>query len=190
MIQSDFEHLTLAELEAGLDHIRRSPQNRGTLEMIVRRPAVERREVLSEGCLNLVDGLAGDTWNSRRTMRMADGSPNPDSQVTLMNARAIALLALEKSRWPLAGDQLYVDLDLSLDNLPPGARLALGTAMLEITAEPHTGCKKFAARFGPDATKFVNSAAGRQLRLRGINAKVIQSGSIRVGDLAEKVISD
>ena len=88
---------------------------------------------------------------------MSDGSANPDAQLTLMNARVVALVAGERERWPLAGDQLYVDLDLSADNLPPGTRLAVGSAVIEVTPEPHTGCAKFSARFGSEALRFVNS---------------------------------
>jgi MOSC domain-containing protein YiiM len=104
-----------------------------------------------------------------------------------MNARVIALLAGEQERWSLAGDQLYVDLDLSNENLPPGTRLAIGGALVEVTALPHTGCQKFKARFGRDALVFVNSARGKQLHLRGINARVIQPGKICVGDVVKKV---
>jgi hypothetical protein len=155
--------------------------------MIVRRPAVGEREVLEQGVLDLVDGLVGDSWSRRASTRTRTGSPHPDMQLNIMNARAIALVAQIKERWALAGDQLYIDLDLSGDNLPPGTRLALGLAVIEITAQPHTGCGKFAERFGVDATKFVNSAAGKELHLRGVNAKVVHSGAIAVGNLVRKV---
>jgi MOSC domain-containing protein YiiM len=108
-------------------------------------------------------------------------------QLNLINARLIALLAQDKARWPLAGDQLYVDLDLSEENLPPGTRLTIGAAVIEVTDQPHTGCKKFAARFGADAVKFVNSPEGKALHLRGINAKVVQGGTIRAGDTVRKI---
>jgi MOSC domain-containing protein YiiM len=179
-------HLSLEELEAGLDHIRQSPRDEGVLKMIVRRPDTDAREVLREGELNMEIGLVGDTWKARGSKKMPDGSANPAAQVTLMNARAVDLLAQSEERWSLAGDQLYVDLDLSDENLPAGTRLTLGTAMLEVTPEPHTGCKKFAERYGTDATKFVNSAEGKRLHLRGINACVIQPGKIQVGDIATK----
>lgn len=180
-------HRTLAELEAGLGEIRRSPTADGVLELIVRRPAVDEREVLDHGELDLAAGLVGDSWRIRRSSRTADGSPHPDMQINVMNARAIALLAQDKSRWPLAGDQLYVDLDLSVDNLPPGTRLALGSAVIEVTAQPHAGCKKFGARFGPDAIRFIHSPEGKRLRLRGLNAKVVRPGTISVGDRAIKI---
>jgi MOSC domain-containing protein YiiM len=154
--------------------------------MIVRRPAVNEREVLTQAVLSLREGLEGDNWRSRGSSRTPDGSAHPGMQLNLMNARVIALIAQEKARWPLAGDQLYVDLDLSEDNLPPGTRLSLGTALIEVTAVPHLGCKKFVARFGLDAMKFVNSPLGRQLHLRGINAKVIRPGHIRQGDIVQK----
>jgi MOSC domain-containing protein YiiM len=143
--------------------------------------------VLSEADLDLHDGLVGDNWISRKSSRTPDGSADPKTQVTLMNSRMIALLARIKERWQLAGDQLYVDLDLSITNLPPATRLKIGTAIIEITDRPHTGCRKFAERFGQDAFRFVNAKAHRDLRLRGANASVIQPGTIRTGDLVEVI---
>lgn len=179
--------VTMAELEAGLEGIRQSPTDAGVLALIVRRPQVEAREVLEEGELDLFDGLVGDNWKTRGSSQTADGSAHPDMQLNIMNARVIALLAQKKERWALAGDQLYMDLDLSAENVPPGTRLSLGEAVIEVTDQPHTGCKKFAARFGLDALKFISSPVGKQLQLRGINAKVIRSGAIRIGDTVKKV---
>ena len=181
------KHLTMEELEAGLDEIRQSPKDEGRLEMIVRRPGTDEREVLRESELDLIDGLVGDSWRMRGSSRSADGSAHPEMQLTVMNARLIALVAQSKERWQLAGDQLFIDLDLSAENLPPGTRLAIGSSVIEVTAQPHTGCKKFTARFGRDAMKFVNSAVGQQLHLRGINAKVVQPGVIRVGGVVKKI---
>jgi hypothetical protein len=180
-------HLNLAELEAGLEEIRRSPRDGGLLELIVRRPRTEQREVPQQATLDAVQGLVGDNWLARGSSSTADGSAHPEMQLNLMNSRVIALVAREKPRWQLAGDQLFVDLDLSEENLPPGTRLAIGTAVIEVTAVPHTGCKKFKARFGLDALKFVNSAVGKQLHLRGINAKVVQAGVVQTGDAVRKV---
>jgi hypothetical protein len=177
----------MAELEAGLDTIRQSPKNEGVLALIVRRPQIDAREVLEEGELDLIEGLVGDSWKIRSSNRTLDGAAHPDMQLNIMNARVIALVAREKDRWPLAGDQLFIDLDVSSENLPPGTRLALGSAVIEVTDQPHTGCKKFAARFGLDALKLVNSPTGRQLQLRGVNARVTQPGVIRVGDLVKKL---
>ena len=177
----------MTELEAGLGEIRRSPADEGVLELIVRRPQTDEREVLEVGELHTEEGLVGDSWSIRRSSRTGDGSPHPDTQLNVMNSRAIALVARDKARWPLAGDQLYIDLDLSDENLPAGTRLALGSAVIEVTAQPHTGCKKFVARFGLDAMKFVNSTVGKQLHLRGINARVVQPGVIRVGDVVRKI---
>jgi hypothetical protein len=176
----------MQELMAGLDHIRQSPKDGGRLLLIVRRPGTDEREILNQGQLSLEEGLVGDTWKSRSSSRTLDGTPHPDMQLNIMNARAAALVAGTKERWQLAGDQLFLDIDLTDDNLPPGTRLSLGSAVIEVTDQPHTGCVKFKARFGLDASKFVNSATGKQLHLRGINARVVQPGLIRVGDIARK----
>ena len=181
-------HLTTEQLQAGLDDIRRAPADAGEVKLIVRRPRVGHREVLDEGVLDIADGLAGDTWRFRPSSRMPDKkSPHPDMQINIMNARAIALIAQHPQRWALAGDQFFLDLDLSGANLPPGMRLQLGTAVVEVTAQPHTGCGKFVERFGLDAMKFVNSPVGRELNLRGINARVVQNGTVRRGDIATKL---
>jgi MOSC domain-containing protein YiiM len=177
----------MSELEAGLENIRQAPKDHGVLRMIVRRPREDDREILQEAELSLAGGLVGDNWKARGNRHMPDGSANPNTQITLMNARSIALIAQTENRWPLAGDQLYVDLDLSDDNLPPGTRLAIGSAVLEVSPVPHTGCKKFSARFGPDAMKFVNTPEGKQLHLRGINTRVLQPGTIQVGDVIRKL---
>ncbi len=182
----DIRHLSLEELEAGLEHIRQSPKDEGMVKMIVRRPGEDEREVLESGELDMSLGLTGDSWKARGSTRMPDGSANPNAQITVMNARAVALLAQSEERWSLAGDQFFVDMDLSADNIPPGTRLLLGTAMLEVTAQPHTGCDKFAERYGTNATKFVNSPEGKRLHLRGINTKVVRAGTVRVGDAVRK----
>ena len=170
------EHVGREVLDAGIDLIRAAPTHAGTVELIARRPAADAREVLDEAQLDPVAGLVGDNWRAR------DASPNLDCQLTLMNSRVSALVAGTRDRWALAGDQLYVDLDLSEANLPAGARLAVGSAVIEITAEPHRGCGKFARRFGVDAMKLVNSAVGRELNLRGRNARVVQAGTVRTRD--------
>lgn len=155
-------HLSMAELQAGLEHIRRSPKDSGAVEMIVRRPKKLARELLQEARLDLIDGLVGDNWKSRGSRMRREGSADPDQQITIMNARVIALVARQRERWPLAGDQFLIDLDLSADNLPPGTRLAIGSAVVEVTAAPHTSCGQFKWRFGHDALRFVNSAVGKQ----------------------------
>ena len=171
-------HLDLSELEQGLDEIRRSPATDGKVELIVRRPAENERETLEEARLDRVDGLVGDDWLRR--------SGDARSQITLMNSRAVAILAQSPDRWPLAGDNLYVDLDLSQANLPPGTQIEIGEAVVEVSGKPHRGCKKFAERFGLDALRFVNSEVGYSLNLRGINTTVVRSGTVRAGDIARK----
>jgi hypothetical protein len=173
------EHATLDDLQSGLDHVRSSPADRGTLELIVRRPAEDLREVLHEGELDAEVGLVGDRWH-------LGTSPTNDAQLTVINSRLAQLVAGSRDRWALAGDQLYVDLDLSVENLPAGTRLTIGEAVIEVTAVPHTGCAKFSARFGSDAVKLVNKGEGRELRLRGMNARVVTPGTVRVGDLVTK----
>lgn len=180
-------HLSMAELEAGLEHIRQAPKDMGVLRMIVRRPVVDERELMDAAELSLEDGLAGDTWKIRGSRHNKDGSALLEAQITIMNARAAALLAQMEDRWSLAGDQLYADFDLSDDNIPPGTQLAIGSAILEVSAVPHTGCDKFSARFGREALKFVNSPEGKKLHLRGINTRVIRAGNIRVGDAIRKL---
>ncbi|MCI0621774.1 MAG: MOSC domain-containing protein [Acidobacteria bacterium] len=181
------KHLAMAELEAGLEAIRQSPKDEGVLELIVRRPQIGEREVLGEGELDLVEGLVGDNWRTRGSSRTSDGSSHPEMQLNIMNSRVVALVAQNQDRWPLAGDQLFIDMDLSAANLPPETQLTLGAAVIQVTKQPHTGCEKFVARFGLDAMKFVNSAVGKQLHLRGINARVVQPGVIRVGDVVKKI---
>jgi len=181
------EHLNAAALEEGLEEILQAPKDAGSVEMIVRRPGVDEREILEQGELDVAQGLLGDNWGLRGSSLMPDGSAHPDMQLTIMNSRVIALVASERERWPLAGDQFFVDLDLSKENLPPGTRLSLGDAVVEVSSLPHMGCKKFVARFGLDAMKFVNSKRGRQLGLRGINAKVVKPGLVRKADSVKKL---
>ena len=184
---STVKHLDTAALQAGLDDVRESPPDHGTVEMIVRRPAVDEREVLAVGALDADAGLVGDTWPVRGSSRTPDGSAHPGMQLTVINSRAALLVAQDPDRRMLAGDQLYVDLDLSPANLPAGTRLAVGTAVIEVSEEPHLGCAKFAARFGKEALRFVNSRTGRGLRLRGLNARILTSGTVRPGDRISKL---
>jgi hypothetical protein len=181
--------LTTSQIEAALAEVRRSPRGVGRLELVVRRPAVGAREVLEVGELDLAVGLIGDGWAARHSSRTADGSPHLDMQLNVINARFVALIAgPDPQDWALAGDQLYLDLDLSHEALPAGTRLAIGErAVIEVTDQPHTGCAKFAARFGRDAHKSVWSEQGKAWRLRGLNAKVVVAGTVRPGDVVRAV---
>ncbi|RCS42196.1 MOSC domain-containing protein [Bremerella cremea] len=180
-------HLTMEQLNDGLPMIEASPKDNGTLKAIVIRPATEKRVSLDSCELSPQGGVHGDNWAQGCWKTLPDGSPHPDVQVTIMNSRAIELISGDVERWPLAGDQLFADLDLSETNLPPGTQLRIGDVILEITEIAHNGCKKFAQRFGTDAVKFVNSPPGKRLHLRGIYAKIVQAGTVRVGDIIQKV---
>lgn len=184
---NNFKHLTKEQLESGLDEILKSPSDNGVLEMLVRRPEIGEREVLQTGVLDTEVGLVGDNWKTRGSSRTTDGFGHPEMQLNIMNSRAIRLLAQEKERWKLAGDQLFIDLDLSDENLPTGSRLKIGEATIEVTPIPHNGCRKFTERFGIEAVKFINSGLGKKFHLRGINAKVIRAGTITVGDIVTKI---
>ena len=179
-------HLSRDRLQAGLDKVRASPQDAGRIVLIVRRPAIGQRDMPAEAVIDQVTGLEGDNWLTRGSSSTPDGSAHRDKQITLINARLAELVADGKDRMPLAGDQLFVDLDLSLGNLPPGTLLTVGQAVLRVSEAPHTGCAKFLERFGVEALRFVSSREGRQLRLRGMNARVVVPGVVRVGDRAAK----
>jgi hypothetical protein len=178
----DMEHLPMEQLVAGLDEVRKAPADDGRVELLVRRPAVDEREVVDQVELDGAVGVVGDNWKDKGSSRTPDGSADPLKQLTIMNVRAASLVAGDPERRPLAGDQIYVDLDISTKNAPPGTRLELGTAVVEITEPPHRGCAKFAARFGRDALKLVNSDVGVALNLRGVNAKIVTPGTVRLGD--------
>jgi len=183
---STVQHLTTDQLDAGVDHVRASPSDAGTVEMIVRRPEVGEREVLDEAELLVGEGVRGDNYLARGSTQTDDGAAHPEAQLNVMNSRALDLVAGgDRGRWSLAGDQLLVDLDLSVENLPVGTRLSLGTAVIEIAAKPHNGCAKFAARFGQDAARWVNR--DKHERRRGLNAIVVQPGVVRAGDVIKKL---
>ncbi len=173
-------HLSAEELNAGVESILASPSDNGELKLIVRRPAVDKREIPQQARLDIEVGLVGDSWSTRAKVV-------PDMQLNIMNSRVVDRVAGSEERWPLAGDQLFVDMDLSGANLPPGTQLSLGDAVVEVTEPPHTGCKKFAARYGVDAMVFVNSGRGKTHNFRGICARVVKSGDINVGDVARKL---
>lgn len=180
-------HLSTEQLEQGVDHILASPKDAGELQLIVARPQVDERETPRAARLDVEQGLIGDNWQARGSRHMPDGVADPEMQLNIMNTRVVDQVAGSRDRWPLAGDQLFVDMDLSGENLPAGTQVAIGDAIIEVTEPPHTGCKKFAARFGVDAMVFVNSGRGKELSFRGICAKVVQSGDISVGDIARKL---
>ncbi|HLY13040.1 MAG TPA: MOSC domain-containing protein [Candidatus Limnocylindrales bacterium] len=172
---------TSSILDAHLDSVRAAPADRGRVELLVRRPAVDEREVLVEAVVDPGLGLVGDTWLARGNAAKPDGA-DPAVQLTLINVRVLAAIEPDRSRWPLAGDQVYVDFDLSVAGLPAGSRLEIGSALIEVSPQPHTGCAKFSARFGSEALRWINSPAGRACRMRGLNARVIRGGTIRPGD--------
>jgi hypothetical protein len=179
---------TTADLQASLAHLRAAPADIGTLDLVVRRPDVGVREILEEGVLDETDGLLGDNWLGRATSRAIAEGRHLDAMITVMSARMVGLLGDTDGARALAGDQLYVDLDLSHDNLPAGSRLAIGEdTVLQVSAKPHAGCQKFRKRFGDDAVAFVNSDEGSRMRLRGLNARVVHGGVVRPGDVVRRL---
>jgi hypothetical protein len=163
-----------------------APRDAATVELIVRRPDRDGREVVAEARLDPLEGLVGDGWRARGSSSTPDGSADPLSQLTLMSTRVLAAIEPDPARWPLAGDQLYADLDLGVENLPPGTRLRVGEALVEVTERPHTGCAKFAARFGHDALRWISTPTGRALRMRGMYVRVLEAGTVRVGDAVHR----
>jgi MOSC domain-containing protein YiiM len=170
-----------------LDRIREDSTDGGRLELIVRRPAVDEREVLAEAVLDEAEGLVGDGWARRGSRSTPDGSADPEAQLTVISTRVLEAIEPDRQRWPLAGDQLYVDFDLSLETLPAGSRLAIGSAIIEVSEMPHTGCAKFSARFGSDSLRWINSPIGRAHRMRGLNARIVKGGTVRTGDTVRRV---
>lgn len=180
-------HLTLAELTAGLPGVLGSPRNEGVVRGIVVRPERKMRREVESVEISLAGGVHGDHWAKGCWKSTEDGKPHPDVQICMMNARCIDLIAQERSNWAPAGDNLFIDMDLTPDNLPPGTRIAIGTAVLEITDTPHNGCALFVERYGHDACVFVNTGDGKRLRLRGIYGRVVQDGRVTVGDTVSKL---
>ena len=178
--------VTNQQIEQRLPWVQESPATQGQVKLIVVRPDTDQRRVVSQAQFSSEGGVDGDNWQQDCWKKLADGRPDPEVQVAIINARMIEVLAGDQKCWPLAGDQLYVDLDLSVDNLAIGQRLQVGEVALEITAEPHRACKKFQHRFGKDAATFVNSPQGDALRLRGVYARIIQAGVVETGDVISK----
>lgn len=180
-------HLTRDELQAGLPHILASPQDDGLLEAIVIRPEHGVRQELQSCEISLAGGTHGDHWAKGCSKTTENGKPHPDVQICIMNSRCIAHIAQARERWALAGDNLFMDLDLSPENLPVGQRLRIGTAVIEITDTVHAGCASFAERYGQSAVVFVNARKGSALRLRGVYARVVVDGLVSAGDRVAKV---
>ena len=179
-------HLNMYQLESGLNHILNAPKDNGIVQMIVCRPKIEVREILKVAKLDKEFGLVGDNWNDRGSSSTPDNSSDIEAQLTIMNSRVISLITPSSDQWQFAGDQLYIDMDLSRNNLFPGSQIKIGSAVVEVSKKPHTGCEKFSNRFGLDALKFVSTPLGRELALRGINTRIVQSGIVQTGDVVKK----
>ncbi|MEM7334639.1 MAG: MOSC domain-containing protein [Chloroflexota bacterium] len=179
--------LDMTQLNEGIPVILESPKNNGRIDLITIRPATNERVLKDEVEISIENGVEGDNWKTRGSNSMPDKSSNPEAKITIMNSRVIKHITQSDSGWEWAGDQFFVEMDLSEENLPAGQQLQLGTAVLEVSAVPHTGCAKFVARFGKDAHKFVNNQYGRSQRFRGVNLKVIKGGTVKVGDTAQKI---
>jgi hypothetical protein len=175
------------DLDRFTEDVRAAPRDAGPVVMIVRRPTVDVRETVDVADLDPDAGLAGDDWIRRRSRSTPDGSPDPEDQLTIMSTRVLSAIEPDRDRWPLAGDQLYVDFDLGVENVPAGTRLAIGDAIVRVSEKPHTGCAKFSARFGSDALRWINGPVGRELRMRGVNARIERAGTVRVGDTVRRV---
>lgn len=170
-------HVALDKLEAGFDGLRPPPGERGGLTAIARRSRDGSRELPVTAELSVADGLVGDAW-SRRPPR------DPNAQLTVMR-QDIALLIANGQPLSLFGDNLFVDFDISGAHLPAGTRLRLGECLVEVTPEPHNGCRKFRDRFGQDALRFTALRRIRPHNARGIHWRVIEGGIIRIGDSIE-----
>ncbi len=178
---------TAEQLEAGMAGVLDAPSEEGPVRLVVRRPGRGQREILEEGQLDTERGLIGDDWINRPGMNR--DTPSPHAQVTVMNARVAELISgdPEPATWAQCGDQLYVDLDISEANMPTGTRFSVGDAVLEVQAEPHTGCVQFRSWWGGDALRHISTTEGQALRMRGVNTRVVQSGTVRPGDAARKL---
>jgi hypothetical protein len=188
MDQTDATPTTPArDLEPHTAHVRAAPRDEAVIELIVIRPGTDQREVVTSARLTPEDGLVGDHWLARGSRKTPDGTADLEAQLTLMSTRVLAAIEPDPARWPIAGDQLYLDMDLSESNLPPGTRLAVGEAEVEVTALPHTGCAKFASRFGHDALRWISTHEGRSLRMRGVYVKVLRAGAVRTGDAVHRI---
>jgi MOSC domain-containing protein YiiM len=166
--------------------VRSAPPDRAVVVALVLRPARNERLPVNEARLDVAEGMVGDDWRARGSKSMPGGLANPEAQLTLMSTRVLAAIADDPDRWPLAGDQVLVDMDLSEANLPVGTRLLLGNAEVEVTALPHTGCAQFAARFGHDALRWISTHEGRALRMRGMYVRIVSGGTVSVGDVVRK----
>ncbi len=166
---------------------RRAISARWNSSCAVRRSG--EREVLESAELRPLVGVVGDNYVERGDRRTPDGKADPLGELNVMSSRALeAVAGPDRGRWQLAGDQLIVDFDLSLENAPAGTRLEVGTAVIEVTTKPHNGCAKFSDRFGIDAARWINSR--KDLRLRGICAVVVRPGTVQPGDQIRKLPAD
>lgn len=180
-------HRTREELASALPYVAASPKDGGSVALIVVRPDHGRRETPDRVRISAQDGVEGDHWSKGCWLETDDGAPHPDVQINLMCTRAAEVIAGDPALWPAAGNNFFVDIDLSPDNLPAGTRLALGTAEIEITDQPNKGCQVFIDHYGRDACIFVNTGPGWSLRMRGLYARVVQNGDVRLDDRIRKV---
>ena len=167
--------------------IEAAPKDTGTLDMIISRPDHGMRTQPQSVEVTAKSGVAGDHWSKGCWSSLSDGSPNPDVQICMMMSGVIGAIAGDRANWPAAGDNFFLDMDLTPANMPPGTRFAIGTAEFVVTDEPHNGCQSFIDRYGRDACLFVNTGRGKSLRLRGIYARVTKDGTVSVGDTVRKL---
>ncbi len=179
---------SLQALKAGLDAmLAAAPKDNGTLDLIVMRPDHDLRVLPQSFEVRGDDGLPGDHWKRGTGYALEDGTGDPDAQICMMMSGCIRAIAGDKANWPPAGDNFFIDMDLTPANMPPGTRFAIGSAEFVVTGIPHNGCQSFIDRYGRDACLFVNTGEGKAHRLRGIYARVTRDGTVSVGDTVRKL---
>lgn len=179
--------VTTAELAAALPYVCAAPKTATTIDSLCFRPARNQREFPAELQLSRAEGIRGERWLTEPWLRLPDGSPDPNIQVSILPLRVLNLVWTDRENTPHPGDTIIADLDTSLTNLPPGSLLQAGTAILRVSDEFNEGCVKWKVRYGQAAKDWITAPGHPQLRLRGVLCAVEQDGFIRAGDALTKL---